>query len=637
MAQIIPKLDRHTLSRMTSGERRFAEALRKLLEDDYLVWYDIPVGRNRRYPDFIILHPSRGLLFLEVKDWKPETLKNLSKSEIIIQTDYGRKTEIHPLEQVRQCTYQVLDQLQRDSQLCQQSGAHKGKLVMPYGWGVVFTNITRSQIARALPEESRDILLPDHLMIYKGEFTEETDPEEFQKRLWDMFHYHFGQGLSLPQIDRIRWHLFPELRIDVPKQADFFTQTDADEQIENNLPDVVKIMDLEQEKTARNLGGGHRVIHGVAGSGKTMILGYRCQLLAQTLHRPILVLCFNITLAARLRAFISSKGIGAQVQIYHFHDWCGQQLKTYNVNLPSGDGKIFDRQVKAVVNAVEKGFIPRAQYGAVLIDEGHDMDAEWLKLVVQMLPGDGPEKDPLLLLYDDAQSIYQKKSGLSFSLSSVGIQARGRTTVMRLNYRNTREILNFAYNFARLFLTPKQSDEDHIPLIEPEAGGGNGPHPEFKLFTSESEELKFVVACVNKWLKNGVSLSDIALLYPVKRLGERLSYLLRQEGIAHQWLGDRQAKKNYDSNADSLTLMTIHSSKGLEFERVVLFGLGQMNIKDEELDESARLLYVGMTRAKRYLLITSSQENELCKRIGEEYSQLLGETCEPARSDEVMA
>ena len=48
---------------MTSGERRFGQRLAQLLEDDYLCWFDVPVGNSRRYPDFIILHPSRGLLF----------------------------------------------------------------------------------------------------------------------------------------------------------------------------------------------------------------------------------------------------------------------------------------------------------------------------------------------------------------------------------------------------------------------------------------------------------------------------------------------------------------------------------------------------------------------------------------------
>ena len=60
------------------------------------------------------------------------------------------------------------------------------------------------------------------------------------------------------------------------------------------IPDIIKVMDLKQEKLARGLGAGHRVIHGVAGSGKTMILGYRCMHLAKLLHKPILVLCYNV-------------------------------------------------------------------------------------------------------------------------------------------------------------------------------------------------------------------------------------------------------------------------------------------------------------------------------------------------------
>ena len=58
MAEIIPMLNSSTLGRMTPGEKRVARRLQSLLEDDYLVWYDIPVGKSRRYPDFIILHPA---------------------------------------------------------------------------------------------------------------------------------------------------------------------------------------------------------------------------------------------------------------------------------------------------------------------------------------------------------------------------------------------------------------------------------------------------------------------------------------------------------------------------------------------------------------------------------------------------
>jgi hypothetical protein len=59
---------------MTSGERRLAERLEQKLDDDYLIWYDVPVGPKQMHPDFVVLNPRRGLLVLETKDWKLETV-----------------------------------------------------------------------------------------------------------------------------------------------------------------------------------------------------------------------------------------------------------------------------------------------------------------------------------------------------------------------------------------------------------------------------------------------------------------------------------------------------------------------------------------------------------------------------------
>lgn len=612
MAEIIPKLTREVLSRMTAGEKRLARRLEALLEDDYLVWYDIPVGSARRYPDFIILHPSRGLLFLEVKDWKPDTLKTMNKSSVTLLTQNGMVTKPHPLEQVREYAYQVVNLLVRDPQLRQQGERYRGNLLMPYGWGVVFSNITRRQIEKGMPEEVRESLLPDHLTIYKDEMTESADAERFQEQLWGMFNYSFGGRLTLPQIDRVRWHLFPEIRIEDGIQGDLFAPEDDTAELQQALPDIIRIMDLQQEQLARSLGEGHRVIHGVAGSGKTMILGYRCLYLAQAMSKPILVLCFNITLAARLRAFISAKGIDHRVQIYHFHDWCAQQLKSYHVDLPTSERPVFERQVEAVIEAVEKGHIPRAQYGALLIDEGHDFEPEWLKLVVQMVD---PDSNSLLLLYDDAQSIYKKGSGLGFSLSSVGIQAQGRTTVLRLNYRNTREILDFAYAFARDYFDVHEADEDHVPLIEPEAAGVSGPAPEVRRFTSLAQELAYVQACLQRWYAKGVAWKDMAILYAYKWQGEQVARGLEQAGIPHNWLAQRSSKRGYDPSEDKVAVLTMHSSKGLEFPRVIMVGVGQMRTDEEQLQQNARVLYVGMTRAQECLLLTTSSDNSYSRRL----------------------
>ena len=183
--------------------------------------------------------------------------------------------------------------------------------------------------------------------------------------------------------------------------------------------------------------------------------------MAEALTKPILVLCYNITLAAGLRSFVRQRGLEGKVNVHHFHEWTGQQLVTSHVDWDRKAPEAWKIKNEAVIAAVDQGRIPRAQYGAVMIDEGHDVEPEWLRLVSQMVD---PATDSLLLLYDDAQSIYRNSRSLNFSLSSVGIKAAGRTTILRKNYRNTREILTFAFDFAKDFLDPHAADDDHIQL-----------------------------------------------------------------------------------------------------------------------------------------------------------------------------
>ena len=633
MATIIPSLT--TIRRMTRGERRLGQRLETLLEDDYTVWYETPVGRNRRYPDYIVLHPGRGLLFLEVKDWKLDTLKSLNPRDAEILTPGGLKTVSNPLQQARQCALTAINRLQRDEHLQQTREQFKGKLCFPWGYGVVFPNITRKQWNDAINEEQQELVLPPHRVICRDEMTATADPEVFQEQLWAMFDYAFGDKLTLPQIDRIRWNLFPEIRINAPQQGLFDAEDDeADEDAGtrgqgsangskavaegradyNTIPDIVRVMDLQQEQLARSMGEGHRVIHGVAGSAKTLILGYRCLHLAQAVTKPILVLCFNIPLAARLRSFIAEKGIEEKVQVHHFHEWCGRQLQTYNVDLipATPELKPWERQVETVIQAVDKGQIPRAQYSAVMIDEGHDFEQDWLALIVQMID---PDTNSLLLLYDDAQSIYKKRS-LKFPLSSAGIQARGRTTILKLNYRNTREILSYAYDFAKDFLQAQDADDDHIPLIAPEMAGASGPPPAFRKFDTFNDEAHYIARCIRKWHQNGQPLNNIAVIYGYTWQADTLQRALKREGIPHAWLKDTASKKAYDANAERIALLTRQSSKGLEFDTVVLAGLGGLKDDEQNLESEVRLLYVGMTRARQQLLLTGSGGNWFVGRFG---------------------
>lgn len=595
MATLIPNYG-SCAGRMTPGERRFSQRLEAKLEEDYLCWYDVPVGPTNSHPDFIVLHPRRGLLILEVKDWKPDTIQSITKSEAAILTPKGLKHVLNPLEQARQYVHAVINVLERDKQLTFSSGRHAGKLMFPWAYGVVLTNITR----RVFEKSGLAEVIEPSRAICQDEMTESAEAEDFQRRLWEMFSVKFQGNLSLPQLDRVRWHLFPEIRLPDPQEGLF----SSNEQAAVEIPDLMRVMDLQQEQLARSLGEGHRVIHGVAGSGKTLILGYRAEQLAKICAKPILVLCYNKTLAGRLAHWMSSRGVSDKVHVRTFHSWCHSQLRAYNIKFTQSKeetSQVMAEMVGTVIREVERGLIPSAQYEAVLIDEGHDFNPEWLKLIVQMVD---PRSNSLLVLYDDAQSIYEAGRQKNFSFKSIGIQAQGRTTILKVNYRNTQEILEFAVQFAGELLKAKEAEEDGVPRLMPVSAGRHGTAPiVVKLPTLKSEGEWIAERLKEEHAKN-VPWRDMAILYrhydPVCKV---VRAELRRAGIPNTW----KDEVSFGEHQDTVKLLPFHSSKGLEYPIVVIPGAGLLPKPDEEAnEEDARLLYVAMTRATSHLIVTGA-------------------------------
>ncbi|MCZ4316197.1 NERD domain-containing protein [Comamonadaceae bacterium G21597-S1] len=595
MATLIPALGT-CLSRMTSGEKRLAERLQHKLDDDYLLWYDVPVGPKQSHPDFVVMHPRRGILILETKDWRLETVQQATRQAWTILSNGHPKVVINPLAQARHCAIQVVNALERDPQLIQNDGPHKGKLAFPWGHGVVFTRITRRQFDDAGLGEA----IEPGYVICQDEMFEHVEPEEFQQRLWNMFPHAFGRGvLSLPLLDRVRWNMFPQVRVQV--QGQLFDANDP----QAELPDIMRVMDLQQEQLARSLGDGHRVIHGVAGSGKTMILGYRAEYLARAhaasqAAMPILVLCYNEPLAVKLGAIMERKGLADRVHVRNFHKWCRQQLVAFGQALPPSGAGFFDALVDGVIRAVERRQIPSGQYQAVLIDEGHDFAPAWLKLVTQMVD---PATNSLLLLYDDAQSIYERGRKRNFSFKSLGVQAQGRTTILRINYRNTRQILQTASLIAADLLTPDDVDDDGIPLVRPVSSGREGPPPVIlRLPTLRDEAWKIGEILADAHHGDGLAWSDMAILCRDHATMDACANALRRRGLPHQV---RHRSGDYRAERNRIAVMTMHASKGLEFPLVAIPGLGQMPAPGADEHEEARLFYVAATRATQRLVIAA--------------------------------
>jgi superfamily I DNA/RNA helicase len=226
-----------------------------------------------------------------------------------------------------------------------------------------------------------------------------------------------------------------------------------------------------------------------------------------------------------------------------------------------------------------------------------------------------PATNSLLVLYDDAQSIY-RSSRRTLSFASVGIEARGRTTILKLNYRNTLEILATARAFAAGLLEARDTDDDGTPNVAPESAGRRGPLPELIRCKSRREEAAMIVTRIRDALSRGHSPNDIAIIYRHWDMGSLLDDVLRKERIPHRWAnGKGRSKSELFEGEPSVKLVTLHSSKGLEFPVVFIPGLCTLQHDSAMLEDEAKLLYVGMTRALERLVLSHSESTSLVARI----------------------
>ncbi|MFH7028583.1 MAG: 3'-5' exonuclease [Heteroscytonema crispum UTEX LB 1556] len=82
-----------------------------------------------------------------------------------------------------------------------------------------------------------------------------------------------------------------------------------------------------------------------------------------------------------------------------------------------------------------------------------------------------------------------------------------------------------------------------------------------------------------------------------------------------EWLNANSDSRNYNAAEQSIKLMTMHSSKGLEFPVVFIPGIGYMPHQYNTPEEEARLLYVAMTRAIDQLIMTSDRTSVFTSRV----------------------
>jgi len=357
----------------TYGEKEVYRLLKYNLPKEFSVYVECPLPGKRiqRYPDFIVL-TNYGVIVLEVKDWY--NISNVNRYGLTVHTRQNEsRTEGNPVNQARELAILLSDELKRVPELLND----RKKLTVGWGYAVVFPNLptsTITQLRRVWGEEfvlNKDDLGPD-LITARLKCTIPSDQ---------------ARPLNREEIDYIRAAINPTVLIEPPDkpvvildeqqerlvvagireeapepkkqdgglanqtslfgepaQSSLFTSHRQETGHENNL--AVSKIEEQQPEEARHTGNetvqsddilpqeeklatssSIRLIRGVAGSGKSLVLTQRARYLAaQYPEWNIAVLTYNDELAKSLSASLKSC---PNIKTMKFHDLCKKLLRGY--------------------------------------------------------------------------------------------------------------------------------------------------------------------------------------------------------------------------------------------------------------------------------------------------------------------
>jgi hypothetical protein len=213
------------------------------------------------------------------------------------------------------------EQLEKTREFLSTDPRHEGRLKIPIGRMVAFPNITQQEFReRGLHE-----LIPPERALFKegivpdGPIVFDTSGQKFIERISPAFPFRTGE-LSQKDLDLLHFSIYPEINLPERKGIG-----------KVHFQTVVQALDGWQARVARRLKGGHQIIKGPPGSGKTLALVHRCCHLSEYQpKRNILFVCFNIALVSYLKRLLQEKGLGVGkngIRVCHFFELCSDILQ----------------------------------------------------------------------------------------------------------------------------------------------------------------------------------------------------------------------------------------------------------------------------------------------------------------------
>lgn len=252
----------------------------------------------------------------------------------------------------------------------------------------------------------------------------------------------------------------------------------------------------------------------------------------------------------------------------------------------------------------------RPTYDYVFIDEAQDLSPVALRMCIKL----ATNPSNVFVTADRNQSIYN--SGFSWKRVQEDLDFRGRSTILRRNYRTTHEIIDA---IRHLVAKDEQVDDETLNDLPVH----HGEMPELR-FASQAQEIKVLEEWLTRsLLKERVSHGCAAVLCPTKWDRDRIAAELPREFNAQP-----MESKNVDISHSGVKVMTVHTAKGLQFPLVAVTGLtsdwmvwigGGGKDKKEVNQLLRRTLFVACSRAMHRLLVIGNKSCPFLKGFNEEH------------------
>ncbi len=626
MAKLFPDLeniDRLTVP-PTAGERHLLMLLSSTLDETYEVYFNPYLDGDR--PDVIVIKPGCGALIIEVKDWNLVHYKVDSSNQWCYRTSLIRS----PQQQAFRYKENLFNLHLPVLGLQHLKNPNFYNLISV---GIYFHCASREQL-NAFYRNALDDVRERTLSLNRDRQRIGLTNYEKQMDRCDRARFKLERDLGMSWgYDNVakKLQLF-----DKRGKHPLFTSEIYEDftrrlrpPVHTQQQGVMVAFDAKQQAlTVSN--PGFAKVKGVAGCGKTTILAQRA-INAHLRHQSqVLILTFNITLRHYIRDTVSrlQGGGGEYYEVIHYHAFINSQLNNCGISLKSK----LDELSPAQRTNLDKIFgmkslfegVNTERYQTILIDEVQDYDPEWIKLVRDCFLAENGE---MILFGDQSQNIYDRPSDGRESAIVLGFGSWVRLTK---SYRSAADasLLELFRNFQMKHLIRKYVDSEifdfkvnqasmRYDLLNYETyGKAYDPVFIFEKIQSYIREYQLhpndiaIVSSKVEWL---IPLNEAFKKFEKTKVMfeeevERKAIAVNIKAESEQFQEEidkirRRKKCFFMQNSGLIKLSTIHSFKGLEAQTVFCIFAPE---------DEAEMVYTGVTRAQKNLVVFDSSESRFC-------------------------